>query len=703
LPLRHRREQASSLAKPAGARVASRSTLARSLCVALFAAAVLLALAPGALAVVKHLKSGRAVSYQPLRVARTSHVFDFVFKNLDYNGGPVMSSNTNYAVYWDPEGGPAYPSEYQVGVNQYFEDLAHDSGGHENVDSVTTQYNDAAGEFASYDSHFGGALIDKDPYPKGCSAAPICVTDAQLQKELEKFIEKEKVALGLVTDLAHEYFILTPPGVESCLEPGVCSAGSSEPFYCAYHGNVPLAGGGEIIYSNDPYVTGIGGCDDGDHPNNRASDGVIEGGLTHEHNESITDPEPNNAWTDYASGESSGFEVGDKCNTGKAATEFGAPLGEVVVAGKKFKFNQVINGHKYWYQQEWSNQGRQCLQRFTFSGSEPVASYTATVGATPEQITFNAAHSSATGGVQDYSWQFNAFVFEGVNFPNVPEETSSPSIGPFLFEPGNFNVALTVFAPDGTSIGTARTISVGGPGPTAKFSLTTAAPTAGQPVGFDASASSDPGIGNKIASYLWSFGDGTEGSGEQPSHTYAANGVFSVSLTVTGSDGLSRVETKAVSVGTQPPSEGGSGGGGGGVTVATPTITTPTITQTPPAAVIAATGQVSLLATSIGAKKSGSSAVKLSCTGNASCVGRVTLIVKVRGKNKHLKSVMIGAGTFTIHAGAKATVTVKLSRAGRSMLRGAHGRLSAIASILKSSPSPASTQRRSVRLVQVKK
>ena len=60
-------------------------------------------------------------------------------------------------------------------------------------------------------------------------------------------------------------------------------------------------------------MTGNAGCDDGNHPNGTTSDGVLEGGLSHEHVESITDPEPNNAWTDFANGEPTGYEIGDKC------------------------------------------------------------------------------------------------------------------------------------------------------------------------------------------------------------------------------------------------------------------------------------------------------------------------------------------------------------------------------------------------------
>ncbi len=147
----------------------------RGVLLVLLAAAAVLAGAAPASAVIVHLPSGKTLSYQPLRGSSAVKPFDQLFSNLDYNGGPVMASNTNYVIYWRPSSGPAYPAEYQSGVNQYFEDLAHDSGGHENVDSVSTQYNDSGGNFANYASHFGGALIDTDAYPKsGCKQATIC-------------------------------------------------------------------------------------------------------------------------------------------------------------------------------------------------------------------------------------------------------------------------------------------------------------------------------------------------------------------------------------------------------------------------------------------------------------------------------------------------------------------------------------------------
>jgi hypothetical protein len=310
--------------------------------------------ATSASAVVLQLPGGHRISYRPLNgapsFARSRRAAGV--RELEYHGGPIMPANYNYAFYWAPATAPAYPAGYQSGVNKYFSDLSHDSGGVQNVDSVATQYGDSAGEFANYSSHFVEAIIDTDPYPaNGCAAATICLTDAQLQAELSKYV----IAHKLPHDLTHDYFILTPPGVENCAEETACSAGSALPVYCAYHSFIPLAGG-SIIYSSDPYVTGNSGCDDGEHPNNKPSDGALQGGLSHEHNESITDPEIN-AWFD-----SRGEENGDKCRTFVESSEYGPPLG---TAPDGSRFNQVIDGDPYWYQQEWSNAGSKCKQRLS--------------------------------------------------------------------------------------------------------------------------------------------------------------------------------------------------------------------------------------------------------------------------------------------------------------------------------------------------
>ena len=269
-----------------------------------------------------------------------------------------------------------------------------------------------------------------------------CLTDGQIQQELEKVV----TAHHLKRDFTHEYFLMTPPHVENCFsnDPnanppyGGCSAGevpSSLAFYCAYHQNTSIAP--MLLYSNNPYVVGNPGCDDGNHPNG-PSDGALIGGLSHEHNESITDPMPNDTWTNGA-GPNHGEENGDQCDG-----QMGTPLGTTAGGAK---YNQVINGHFYWYQEEWSNQGHTCLQRLPAVDPKPKATFTVTPGS-GMTLNFNAAGSSAHGGVAEYVWQFNdAFGADTI-------EQTTPTISHTFPAAGAYSIGLTVVGSDGISTGT---------------------------------------------------------------------------------------------------------------------------------------------------------------------------------------------------------------------------------------------------------
>lgn len=63
---------------------------------------------------------------------------------------------------------------------------------------------------------------------------------------------------------------------------------------------------------------------------------------------------------------------------------------------------------------------------------------------------------------------------------------------------------------------------------------------------FDASESTDPE--GRALTYAWDFGDGTSGAGVQVDHSYAEQGRYNVSLSVTDAGGLSDAETQTVTV-----------------------------------------------------------------------------------------------------------------------------------------------------------
>jgi len=260
--------------------------------------------------------------------------------NLTYHGGLTMHTNKVYAIYWVPAG-YTVSANYVSLINRFFTDVAAASGQTSNVYYSDTQYTDTVNGHILYSSTFGGSVIDTHPLPvSGCvdSYTSVCVTDAQLQTEIQNVV----AAQGWTANSSTEFFMFTANGIGSCFDAtgGVCAFS----YYCAYHSWIG-AGSSALLYANMPYADTVStNCDSGQHPNNDDADATINV-TSHEHNETITDQQ-GDAWYDAA-----GYENGDKC-----AWLFGNGHG---TAGQKF--NQTINGHHYWLQGEWTNLHHKCV------------------------------------------------------------------------------------------------------------------------------------------------------------------------------------------------------------------------------------------------------------------------------------------------------------------------------------------------------
>jgi len=82
--------------------------------------------------------------------------------------------------------------------------------------------------------------------------------------------------------------------------------------------------------------------------------------------------------------------------------------------------------------------------------------------------------------------------------------------------------------------------------PVVSFTASATTVFTGEVVDFDASASYDPD--GAIISYFWNFSDGNTGSGSLTTHSYAENGTYTVTLTVTDNDGLNGTHSQSVTV-----------------------------------------------------------------------------------------------------------------------------------------------------------
>jgi DNA-binding beta-propeller fold protein YncE len=117
---------------------------------------------------------------------------------------------------------------------------------------------------------------------------------------------------------------------------------------------------------------------------------------------------------------------------------------------------------------------------------------------------------------------------------------NSAIVSPFSIEAGGLLTPITCAtgcAPGGDSY-TQSVAASPDQAPTAAFTATPA--TSGQPTSFNGSGST-ASAGQSVASYEWSFGDGTsaQSAGPTPTHVYGAPGTYTATLTVTDNAGCS--------------------------------------------------------------------------------------------------------------------------------------------------------------------
>jgi hypothetical protein len=229
---------------------------------------------------------------------------------LQYGGGKVQTTNTTFAIFWEPPGHTSNAT-YQPLVKQFLSEV----GGSPIFNTLTEYYqgSGATKQAITNTSHFGGSTIDTTAFPAGG------VTDADLQAAVKRAI----AANGWPTGTNNLYLVYTGPG------------GEAVSSYCAYHGIVNV-NGVDTPYADELYG-GQSGCTTPTSPNNNPAADSIINTTSHELWEAITDPNLGDGWVALT-----GDEGSDECNFMFGPTDAG---------GADIR----INGHGYIVQQEWRN------------------------------------------------------------------------------------------------------------------------------------------------------------------------------------------------------------------------------------------------------------------------------------------------------------------------------------------------------------
>ncbi|MFT4258387.1 PKD domain-containing protein [Microbacterium sp.] len=162
---------------------------------------------------------------------------------------------------------------------------------------------------------------------------------------------------------------------------------------------------------------------------------------------------------------------------------------------------------------------------------DPTAAFTASADLLT--VAVDAASSTDPDGtVTAYAWTFG----DGATGTGATATHTYASAG-------TYTVTLTVTDDRGGSASTSHDVTVApNQAPTAAFTSAATDLT----VSTNASGSTD--ADGTIASYSWEFGDGATATGVTASHTYAAAGTYTVSLTVTDNGGATGTTTKPITV-----------------------------------------------------------------------------------------------------------------------------------------------------------
>ena len=512
--------------------------------------------ASGAGAVLVHVHHGRVAGVLPLRWIHPTSIPGHFAKpkatsarktssqssnaapadtgSLSYHGGTVLHAETPYLIFWDPSG-TAITAGEKANLEQYFADAAVDNGTSSNIFGVDRQFTDTTG-FADYNQTWSSAqaISDTQAYPSTgqCTenagfAETTCLTDSQIQAEVQRLINVDGLPTG-TSGSAPIYFVVTPPRINTCMDGTMTCADN---YYCAYHSSFTGSGIGspDILYANMPMLLAANdpkSCQSDaspavQKPNGNPITDVVISSMSHEFSETITDPVNGGGWNDPLSGN----EDGDNCAfygaqdpaNGYSPDAFGPTLGGSAAA--RTLYDQLINGHPYYTQTEWSNGNTACEAKPAGNTLSPA--FTAPAKVLPgNPVILDPSSSMSPAGFSSATWTFGD---GSSSFTRSPPATQSHTFA----SPGTDTVTLNTVDTYGNVASVSHVVEV--TNAIAAFSSSPGVATTNSAVQFDGSSSATTGAS---PSYAWSADDGWTSTDVTPTHAFATAGTHAVTLTI---------------------------------------------------------------------------------------------------------------------------------------------------------------------------
>jgi hypothetical protein len=279
---------------------------------------------------------------------------------LNYHGGPVETTTTNYVIFWEPPAS-SVSSTYNSLIDRFFGDIGSSS-----LYGLVTQYYQVAGgqqQFVLQQSTFSAStqsFVDQSPYPN------TVLSDSDMQNEVNYAMSIN----GWTAGVGKEFFVFLAKGEKVCTADGQCSLKD----FCAYHSDFHSSGA-TVLYGVEPYLDpSATGCTNAAlnssmSPNNDPDADNAMTAASHELFETITDPlisDSNIAWCDstYQAAKPGGiFGIGSSpaaCGTANVGGEIGDKCNQMFSTRSANQSDITINGHPYILQEEYSDRSGGC-------------------------------------------------------------------------------------------------------------------------------------------------------------------------------------------------------------------------------------------------------------------------------------------------------------------------------------------------------